>query len=149
MTSRTISLKEKARITLNLIRLFIADTEGLCSDDEDIADRLLCVLRTYEADLVRHTEDKLTTFDELLDMKEAIRETNELLYDLAESEAQMMQGWHHGITPRNSAQHVANVLSEIHLELSKATLAQEELYPELKFAFDRIRQRQAAGLPLR
>jgi len=109
----------------------------------DEADTMLDVLEQYEYMLLRQKLLMVTTFDDLADIKQAIRDAGCLLVDLGRDEQELMAGWYHGASPKNLAYAVANLLSRIILELSGAVNEFESAYPALKPAFDAERRHHA------
>lgn len=140
------TLLEINQVSLQVVTAYIAHIKSLYPDPDDGAERLLLVLRIYRWHIARYHENTAVTFDELMTLKHGIRETELLLEDIFESEPQRLQGWYHGRKPENQAQRLVNLLSELILELTKEIQANEDLFPELKFAFDRERAQYRASL---
>ena len=85
-------------------------------------------------------------FDDLANIKAAIRASGSLLVDLGINEPDKMRDWFHGVTPTNRAMALANMLSRMILEFSFLVGDFEDAYPELKLVFDRERAHYAATL---
>ena len=124
---------------VNIVRAYRKHIEEIYPDKADGADRLILVLKIYEWHLRRYRDRKAATLEQLQTLKHGIRQAELLLHEIFENVPEDMQGWHMGCKERNQAQRLANLLWEIVLELTKEIQANEALYPELKFAFDRER----------
>ena len=131
-----ISIQE---LQLNIVRAYISWVRELYPNEEDGADRLILVLRIYEWHLRRYAQRKPATPDQIATLKHGIRQAEILLLDIFENEPAMMAGWYLGCIEKNEAQRLANLLSQLSLELTKEVIANEALYPALKPMFDRER----------
>jgi hypothetical protein len=120
----------KIEAKLILIRGIIRNLE-----DEPDANRLYIVLTTMESALVRDKDCLETNYEDIVAMKTAIRDAGDLLQELLEGEADLMQNWFHGAPPKNQAFALANLLSRIILELSLKTLLFQNKYPQLATMF--------------
>jgi hypothetical protein len=109
------------------------------ADDLTETDRPIVVLKIYEWHLRRYRDRKPLNPDQMATSKHGIRQAELLLHDIWENVPEDMQGWYMGCKERNQAQRLANLLWQIVMELTKEIQANEALYPELKFAFDRER----------
>jgi hypothetical protein len=130
------------KIQLNICDAYLAWVRELYPNEEDGADRLILVLRIYRWHLHRyaiHATPKALTLNQLQMFKTCIRTAELLIADIHENEPEMMSGWYMGCLTDNQAQRLANLMWEICLELTKEIQANEELYPDLKPAFDRER----------
>jgi hypothetical protein len=137
------TLFEKNQISLKLLGAFISHIEDRYPDEasrKDGADNLLTVLRIYKWHLMQYAQCKAATWDQLATLKHGAREAELILVDILENESARMAGWYSGGTAKNTAQRIANMLSQIILELTKEITLNEEIYPELKDAFDRERE---------
>ncbi len=120
---------------LQLVRLYILEVEDEYPNLEDGADRLHSVLTIYKRLLRRDLDKSDTDVGHLLEMKETIRECGRLLQDLGAERTVEMNGWFHGIAPRNQAMALANMLSRFILEFTRVLMAFENKYPELRLLF--------------
>jgi hypothetical protein len=127
------------QIQLRAVRAYLVWVDELYPDKVDGADRLILVLRIYEWQLRRSAKPMPVNPDQMATLKHGVRTAENLLHDIQENEPAMMKDWYLGCTPQNQAQRLAHLLWEIVLELTKEIQANEALYPELKFAFDRER----------
>jgi hypothetical protein len=132
-------------LKLELISSFIADLIAMQGKDQGES-RLLWVLLVFEQVLLRQKSETVMDFDDLREMKQAIRECGCLLHQLSEDEPQDMRGWYHGIEPVNSALAMANALSRMILEMSGTVFFFESQHPRLKEQFDRERAQYALWL---
>jgi hypothetical protein len=141
--------KQRAQMKLDAVRLFIKRVEQETRQDDDDVDRLLTVLRVFCRDVELYLEDEFPEFNHCLDLKEAISEAHQLMSDLSHNHREDMAGWHHGKEPSNPAQHLCNLLSDVHFEMARTTAMIEESMPELRLGFERIKDWQRQGLPIR
>jgi hypothetical protein len=112
------------------------------------AEPLLNILGTYLSDQQRQIDDRFPSFAEFIALKQAIVDSMDLLWAFAFDRDTEMTGWREGGHPRNETQRLANIVSELARDMARVTEQVERSMPELRAGFDRIQQRQFAGLPL-
>ena len=127
------------QVRLNIVRAYINYITELYPNEEDGADRLLLVLRIYRWHLGRSGIHRPLSFDHLQMAKTGVRQAELILQDIQENEPELMNGWYAGCPASNQGQHLANLLCELILEFTQTIIANENLFPELKQAFDRER----------
>lgn len=137
-------MMSRTQLRLNILRAYISHVQNLYPNEEDGADRLLLVLRIYEWHLNRMHSKHSVSFDQLTMLKTGVRQAELLLNDILLNESNNMTNWFAGCTAENTAQELANLTSEVIEELTQEIAANEALYPELKFVFDRERAQYRA-----
>jgi hypothetical protein len=116
-------------------------TEQIHRDEGRIeAGRFVTVLKIYRWHLHRFDKHQAATPDELGTLKHGVRTAEIILAELKENCPIELEQWYAGCEPSNYAQRFSNHLSAIIAALSEEITANEALYPELKFAFDRERE---------
>jgi hypothetical protein len=128
---------------IDLVDLTIRDVQ-VASEDTDDGDTLLSVLEEYKSFLVRQRDRLATDYEDIVRMKQAIRDAGCVLADVFEVAADSMIGWYECVMPHNTPQAFANILSHIITTLSGSVHTFESYYPELKNYFNWERRRQAA-----
>ena len=128
----------KHQVELNVCRAYFRYVEQRKTPDDSTQD-LLLVLQIYEWQLLRKSKRIPLKLDQLSTLKHGIRLAERIHLSTIEAEPSLMAGWYAGYIPNNQPQMMANLLCELILEFTKEIVANEALYPELKFAFDRER----------
>ena len=129
------------QVRINLANLLIEQVREHYPDADvrantDLAGTFLNALDIYKDELVRLRDNLPGDHERLAEVKIGIRKAADCLEALYADQADSIQGWHFGASPKNMVQHYANVLNRVILELTESVLAIEALYPEDKWLFD-------------